>query len=105
MPFGNEHKAKDFPPDVKRREVPVYVPILESISEGLKNATASFTFWVVRWQFEIMRSGLAAVIISPGKLAGIRFHAHQLRDSFAIDSLLKGVPLATLRFSWVTRSR
>lgn len=78
--------------------VPVHVPLpdfvvkeLEAVGNG-----GEYFFWsgmgnpksgVADWQRSLGRLG---------KLAGVKFHAHQLRDSFAVKLLENGVPLESV---------
>ena len=75
--------------------VPVHVPLPEFVIAALETAGngGEYFFWsgagkpksaVADWQRSLSRLG---------ELAGIRFHAHQLRDSFAVGLLTKGIPV------------
>jgi len=76
--------------------VPVYVPIPDFVVAELQKWGGEYFFWsgaglaksaVADWQRSLSRLG---------KFAGISFHPHQLRNSFALSLLKNGVGLETV---------
>lgn len=77
--------------------VPVRVPLPDFVIDALRNiGKGERFFWsgvgnpkscVADWQRSLSRLG---------KIAGVKFHAHQLRDSFAASLLSRGVPLESV---------
>ncbi len=81
----------------QKTNVPVWLPLPKFVLEAIEGCgNGEYYFWsgignpkscVADWQRSLARLG---------KLAGVKFHAHQLRDSFAIGLLTNGVSLETV---------
>lgn len=81
----------------QKTNVPVWLPLPEFVLAAIAGCgNGEYYFWsgignpksgVADWQRSLARLG---------KLAGVKFHAHQLRDSFAIGLLTNGVSLETV---------
>jgi site-specific recombinase XerD len=77
--------------------VQVWVPIPYFVSSELSKIESGDCFFYSRTRSVRCAIGIwQRTIERVGKRAGVKFHAHQLRDSFATSLLLKGVPLETV---------
>jgi DNA-binding beta-propeller fold protein YncE len=78
------------------KDVPVWVPIPEFVVKELEKLDGEYFFWRRQGLIKTALGNWQRSLERLGKIAGVRFHAHQLRDSFAIGLLTKGVPLETV---------
>lgn len=80
-----------------KTKVPVYIPLPEFVVKELLAAGAlragKYFFWSGEGEIKSCVNDWQRTLLKLSKLAGVRFHAHQLRDSFAVDLLSNGVSL------------
>jgi integrase/recombinase XerD len=80
-----------------KTKVPVYVPLPEFVVKELLAAGAlragKYFFWSGEGEIKSCVNDWQRTLLRLSKLAGVKFHAHQLRDSFAVDLLSNGVSL------------
>ena len=80
-----------------KTKVPVYIPLPESVVAELHKAGAllsgKYFFWSGHGEIKSCVNDWQRSLARLSKLAGVKFHAHQLRDSFAVDLLSNGVSL------------
>jgi len=76
---------------------PVYVPLPDFVVKEVHKAGAlrsgKYFFWSGHGEVKSCVNDWQRTLARLSKLAGVRFHAHQLRDSFAVDLLSNGVSL------------
>ncbi len=80
----------------QKTNVPVWVPIPEFVVKELEKFGGEYFFWSGQGLVKTTLGNWQRSLERLGKIAGVKFHAHQLRDSFAIGLLTKGVPLETV---------
>lgn len=80
----------------QKTNVPVWVPIPEFVVKELERLDGEYFFWSGHGLVKTALGNWQRSLERLGKIAGVKFHAHQLRDSFAIGLLTKGVPLETV---------
>jgi len=80
----------------QKTNVPVWVPIPEVVVKELEKFDGEYFFWSGQGLVKTTLGNWQRSLERLGKIAGVKFHAHQLRDSFAIGLLTKGVPLETV---------
>jgi integrase/recombinase XerD len=77
--------------------VPVYIPLPDFVAKEVHRAGAlrsgKYFFWSGRGEIKSCVNDWQRSLARLSKLAGVKFHAHQLRDSFAVDLLSNGVSL------------
>jgi integrase/recombinase XerD len=77
--------------------VPVYLPLPERVVEQLKWAyelsQGKYYFWSGAGEIKSAVNDWQRTLSRLSELAGVKFHAHQLRDTFAVELLQKGVSL------------
>jgi len=80
-----------------KTKVPVYIPLPEFVVEEVHRAGALYSgkyfFWSGHGEIKSCVNDWQRTLARLSKLAGVKFHAHQLRDSFAVDLLSNGVSL------------
>jgi len=80
-----------------KTKVPVYIPLPEFVVKELLKAGAlrsgKYFFWSGHGEIKSCVNDWQRTLAKLSKLAGVKFHAHQLRDSFAVDLLSNGVSL------------
>ena len=72
------------------------MPIPDFVVKELEKFEGEYFFWSGQGLVKTALSNLQRSLERLGKIAGVKFHAHQLRDSFATSLLLKSVPLETV---------
>lgn len=80
----------------QKTNVPVWVPLPEFVIRELEKWDGDYFFWSGRGLVKTAVANWQRSLSRLGRLAGVTFHAHQLRDSFATSLLEKGVPLETV---------
>jgi site-specific recombinase XerD len=77
--------------------VPVYIPLPDFVVTELHKAggllSGKYFFWSGRGEIKSCVNDWQRTLARLSKLAGVKFHAHQLRDSFAVDLLSNGVSI------------
>jgi integrase/recombinase XerD len=80
-----------------KTKVPVYIPLPDFVVKELHRAGAllsgKYFFWSGHGEIKSCVNDWQRSLARLSKLAGVKFHAHQLRDSFAVDLLSNGVSL------------
>jgi integrase/recombinase XerD len=80
-----------------KTKVPVYIPLPDFVVKEVHKASAlrsgKYFFWSGHGEIKSCVNDWQRTLARLSKLAGVRFHAHQLRDSFAVDLLANGVSL------------
>lgn len=80
-----------------KTKVPVYVPLPDFVVKELHKAgellSGKHFFWSGHGEIKSCVNDWQRSLARLSKLAGVKFHAHQLRDSFAVDLLSNGVSL------------
>jgi integrase/recombinase XerD len=80
--------------------VPVYIPLPEFVVKDLAGAyeliPGKYFFWSGAGEVKSCVNDWQRSLSRLSKLAGVRFHAHMLRDTFAVELLQKGVSLETV---------
>ena len=80
-----------------KTKVPVYVPLPDFVVKELHKAgeliSGKYFFWSGHGEIKSCVNDWQRSLARLSKLAGVKFHAHQLRDSFAVDLLSNGVSL------------
>jgi integrase/recombinase XerD len=80
-----------------KTKVPVYVPLPDFVVKEVHRAGAlrsgKYFFWSGNGEVKSCVNDWQRTLSRLAKLAGVKFHAHQLRDSFAVDLLSNGVSL------------
>jgi site-specific recombinase XerD len=80
-----------------KTKVPVYVPLPDFVVKEVHRAGALHSgihfFWSGHGEIKSCVNDWQRTLARLSKLAGVKFHAHQLRDSFAVDLLSNGVSL------------
>ncbi len=76
--------------------VPVYVPIPDFVVTELEKWGGEYFFWSGVGQAKSCVADWHRSLSRLGKFAGISFHPHQLRNSFALSLLKNGVGLETV---------
>jgi site-specific recombinase XerD len=80
-----------------KTKVPVYIPLPELVVKEVHRAGAlcsgKYFFWSGNGEIKSCVTDWQRTLARLAKLAGVKFHAHQLRDSFAVDLLSNGVSL------------
>jgi integrase/recombinase XerD len=80
-----------------KTNVPVYIPLPDFVVKELHSAGAllsgKYFFWSGHGEIKSCVNDWQRTLVRLSKLAGVKFHAHQLRDSFAVDLLTNGVSL------------
>jgi integrase/recombinase XerD len=80
-----------------KTKVPVYIPLPDFVVKELHRAggllSGKHFFWSGHGEIKSCVNDWQRSLSRLSKLAGVRFHAHQLRDSFAVDLLSNGVSL------------
>jgi len=74
--------------------VPVRVPLPKFALTEILKWEGEYFFWTGIGSIKTAVGNWQRALARVGKAAGVTFHAHQLRDSFAVSLLLKGVPIA-----------
>jgi integrase/recombinase XerD len=77
--------------------VPVWLPLPEEVLESLEQLrTSRHYFWSGNGSLESAVKDWQRTLRQLFKIAGVKGHAHQFRDYFAVSLLQKGVPLETV---------
>src|SRR5256712_4358432 len=80
-----------------KTKVPVYIPLPDFVVKELRKAgellSGKYFFWSGHGEIKSCVNDWQRTLARLSKLAGVKFHAHQLRDSFAVDLLSNGVSL------------
>jgi site-specific recombinase XerD len=80
-----------------KTKVPVYVPLPDFVVKELHKAgellSGKHFFWSGHGEIKSCVNDWQRTLARLSKLAGVKFHAHQLRDSFAVDLLSNGVSI------------
>lgn len=80
-----------------KTKVPVYIPLPDFVVKEVHKAGAlrsgKYFFWSGHGEIKSCVNDWQRTLARLSKLAGVKFHAHQLRDSFAVDLLSNGVSL------------
>jgi integrase/recombinase XerD len=80
-----------------KTKVPVYIPLPDFVVKELHKAgellSGKHFFWTGHGEIKSCVNDWQRTLARLSKLAGVKFHAHQLRDSFAVDLLSNGVSI------------
>jgi len=77
--------------------VPVYIPLPEPVVKELHRAaelrSGKYFFWSGAGEVKSCVNDWQRTLSKLAELSGVKFHAHMLRDTFAVELLQKGVSL------------
>jgi integrase len=85
-------------------DVPVWVPLPQFVLEALDRFEGNRFFWTGNGFIKTAIGNWQRRMARLSKLAGVKFHTHQLRNSFAFDLLTNGVAPETVSALWEIRS-
>jgi integrase/recombinase XerD len=76
-----------------KTSVPVWMPLPDFVISEVMKWEGEYFFWTGVGSIRTAIGNWERALERVGKVAGVKFHAHRLRDSFAVSLLSKGVSL------------
>jgi integrase len=80
----------------EKTNVPVWLPLPEFVLEALEPFKGEYVFWSGIGSPKSAVAAWERTFKTLGRYAGVKFKAHELRNSFARDLLLKGISVETV---------